>query len=359
MYPALAVLQALKSENLEVLWVGSQGGLEADLVKRAGYPFIAIPAAGLHGVGIKAMPGNLLRLLRGFISAKRILTNFQPDALFFTGGYVSIPIAFAGRKLPSLLFIPDIEPAMAVNMIARHASRITVSTADSLKFFDDKSKVVVTGYPLRSEMKTWEREKALQFLNLSHEMRVILFFGGSQGAQSINHALYAILPDLLKQFQVIHITGQHNLDEAKQTFNDLAAEIQKRYHPFAYLHSEEQAAAFTAADLVVSRAGAAILGEYPVFGLPAILVPYPHAWQYQQRNAKYLENHGAAIMLKDADLKTMLAETINNLFDHPDQLHAMQAAMRSLSNPQAAQYIARLLLDLVEKNNHAPKGGLL
>ncbi len=359
MYPALAVLQALKPENLEVLWVGSQGGIEADLVKRAGYPFIAIPAAGLHGVGIKVMPGNFLRLLKGFLAAKRILRDFQPDVLFFTGGYVSLPIAYAGRNLPSLLFMPDIEPGMAVNLIARYASRIAVTTADSLKSFDNKAKMVVTGYPLRSELKPWDREKARALFNLPFDMRVILVFGGSLGAQSINHALYPILPDLLKRFQVLHITGQRNYDEAQKENASLPQDLQKRYHPFAYLHSEELAAAFTAANLVVSRAGAAILGEYPSFGLPAILIPYPHAWQYQQVNAKYLENHGAAILLKDADLNQMLATTIYNLFDHPEQLHTMEAAMRSLSNPQASQIIARLLEDLGEKNNHAPKGGLL
>ena len=111
-YPALAVHNALKAlrSDVETLWVGGEGGMETVLVERASIPFKAIPAAGVHGVGFKRLPGNILSLARGVIASQSILAEFRPDVLFFTGGYVAVPMALAGRKLASLLYVPDIEP---------------------------------------------------------------------------------------------------------------------------------------------------------------------------------------------------------------------------------------------------------
>ena len=152
MYPALAVFHALneKHPNVEALWVGGEGGMEAELVKRAGIPFASVPAAGLHGVGLRALPRNLTQLARGLFASQKILRNFRPDVLFFTGGYVAGPMAFVGRKVPTLLFVPDIEPGLALKSLARFADRIAVSAADSQKYF--ARRVGVTGYPLRSDL---------------------------------------------------------------------------------------------------------------------------------------------------------------------------------------------------------------
>jgi UDP-N-acetylglucosamine--N-acetylmuramyl-(pentapeptide) pyrophosphoryl-undecaprenol N-acetylglucosamine transferase len=356
-YPALAVLQGLNQTHNEILWIGSEGGMEAELVQRAGYPYLSIPAAGIHGVGLKALPGNLLRIVKGWMAARRILKDFSPDSLFFTGGYVSLPIALAGRKIPSLLFVPDIEPGLTVKFIARYASRIAISTAESLKYFDNKTKVMVTGYPTRNELANWTREEARKRFALKYEKRVLLVFGGSQGAQSINRALYPNLPRLLRKVQIIHLCGKNNWNENESEQAKLPADLVEDYHPFAYLHSEELGAAFQAADLVVSRAGAAVLGEFPQFNLPAILVPYPYAWRYQQTNAKYLESRGAAMIVQDSNLEKSLCATVFDLFDHPEQLETMGKAMRSLANTQAATTLSRLLASLGEKNNHR-NGGL-
>ena len=121
-YPALSVLQALDKDPLDMLWVGSEGGMEEDLVKRAGIRYTAIPAAGVHGVGLKALPGNLVRLARGVLASRRILREFNPQVLFFTGGYVAVPMALAGTGVPSLLFVPDIEPGLALKTLARFAT---------------------------------------------------------------------------------------------------------------------------------------------------------------------------------------------------------------------------------------------
>jgi UDP-N-acetylglucosamine--N-acetylmuramyl-(pentapeptide) pyrophosphoryl-undecaprenol N-acetylglucosamine transferase len=329
--------------NVDTLWVGGEGGMEAELVKREGIPFTAIPAAGLHGVGLRTLPRNLSLLARGVNASKKILHEFKPDVLLFTGGFVAGPMALAGRNIPTLLFVPDIEPGLALKSLARFADRITVSAADSQKYFSRK--VIVTGYPLRADLQAWSRAKGRARLELNDDLPVLLVFGGSKGARSINLAVLPHLPTLLEMMQVVHITGPSDFEAAQSTRAGLTSGQRARYHVFPYLH-EEMGAALASADLVVSRAGASTLGEFPFFGLPAILVPYPYAWRYQKVNADHLAEHGAAVIVKDERLQEDLLIVVKDLLENPAKRKAMSASMRSLAKPQAAQAIAAQLLDL-------------
>jgi len=346
-YPALAVRQALAETGLstDVLWVGGKGGMEAELVKRAGIPYEEISAAGVHGVGPAALPGNLFQLSQGYLESRRILSGFRPDVLFFTGGYVAVPMAFAGRSLPSLLYVPDIEPGLALKTLARSADRIAVTAEPSRQYFEDQSKVQVSGYPTRPELRTWDRPRALEMLKLSGDWPVLFVFGGSKGAHSINQALAAVLPEILGMAQVIHISGSLDWPEVQAASQSLPSELAGRYHPYPYLH-EEMGAALSAADLVISRAGASVLGELPLFGIPAILVPYPYAWRYQKVNAEYLASRGAAIVLRDEELGERLFPTINELLGDLPRRERMRQAMQQLATPDAARRLADAIIEL-------------
>jgi UDP-N-acetylglucosamine--N-acetylmuramyl-(pentapeptide) pyrophosphoryl-undecaprenol N-acetylglucosamine transferase len=327
------------SAEHDLLWVGGEGGMEENLVKRAGLSFKAIPAAGVHGVGLKALPRNLWQIARGFFAARRILKDFKPDVMLFTGGYVAFPMALAGMKVPSLLYVPDIEPGLALKAIARFADVITLTAPDSRKYFSPRARLIETGYPTRADLAKWNRTNAQGHFNLSEDLPTLLVFGGSKGARSINTALLKHLPALLAHAQIIHISGELDWPVVQVAQAALNAEQRARYHAYPYLH-EEMGAALAAADLVVSRAGASALGEYPLFGLPAILVPYPYAWRYQKVNADYLVQHGAALMLEDARLQTDLAEVVLPLLRDRARLAAMHIAMRALARPDAAAHIA-------------------
>jgi undecaprenyldiphospho-muramoylpentapeptide beta-N-acetylglucosaminyltransferase len=344
-YPALAVLQALNArhEDVQTLWVGSEGGMEADLVKREDIAYASIAAAGLHGVGLRALPRNIYQLWRGFNAARRILHDFRPDVLFFTGGYLGGPVALAGRAVPTLLYVPDIEPGIALKVLSRFADRITVSSAESQKYF--ARKVIVTGYPVRAELTAWTKQNGRAALQLSEDLPVLLVVGGSKGARSINQALVHHLPTLLELTQVVHVAGQLDWTRVDAAAAQLTAGARARYRPFAYLH-ESMGAALAAADLVLARAGASVLGEFPCFGLPAILAPYPHAWRYQRVNAQYLAQHGAAIVVEDGALDRELPRLVKDLLQNGAKRGAMETAMRSLARPQAAQAIAGELLEL-------------
>jgi len=344
-YPALAVHHALAigRPSLDTLWIGGEGGMEEELVRRAGIPFRAIPAAGLHGVGPRAWPRNLMTLAAGFKASMAILREFKPDVLFFTGGYVAGPMALAGRRIPSLLYVPDIEPGLALKSLARFARRISVTAPDSQKYFSRK--VITTGYPIRAELTAWNKSKGYAALHLDDEVPVLLIFGGSQGARSINEAIVPHLPTLLELAQIVHISGQLDWGVVQIAGAGLTSEQRERYHAFPYLH-EQMGAALAAADLAISRAGASTLGEFPFFGLPAILVPYPHAWRYQKVNADYLAERGAAVILKDELLSDELLPVIKDLLANPSKRKAMSKAMSSLSHPQAPRVIAEQILRL-------------
>ncbi|MFN2148768.1 MAG: UDP-N-acetylglucosamine--N-acetylmuramyl-(pentapeptide) pyrophosphoryl-undecaprenol N-acetylglucosamine transferase [Anaerolineales bacterium] len=346
MYPALAVVAAL-GEKADVLWIGGRGGMEAALVGRSGIAFESIPAAGLHGVGMRMLPTNSVQLVRGIPAARRIIKRFQPDVLFFTGGYVGVPVSVAGRRLPQAVFVPDVEPALALRLITRRADLIAVSTPDSKRFYADQAPVVVTGYPVRSELQPTDAGRARRSLGLAAEERTLLVYGGSRGARSINEALWANLGPVLELFQVVHITGELDWPRVEGVRAELTESQKARYAPHPYLH-ERMTDAFSAADLALTRAGAATLGELARFGLPAILVPYPHAWRYQQVNASYLAEQGAAVVAQDRTLSEDLSERLQSLLADSERLDRMREASLALDRPNAAQAIAAGIERLVE-----------
>lgn len=341
-YPALAVVEAL-DKDIDVLWVGGIGGMEADLVTRAGLRFEAIPAAGLHGVGLRT-PANLVRLMKGIFAARKIIRSYRPDVVFFTGGYVGFPVAAAGWRIPGMAYVPDIEPGLALKWISRVVDRIAVTTSDSIEYFKAPDRVVTTGYPVRRDLQV-DRQEAREILNLVDSKPVLLVFGGSRGARSINEALWKSLPQLLDAAQVVHITGSLDWPRVPEILEKIPDN--SGYHVYPYLH-EEMPAALSAADLVVSRAGASILGEFTLLGLPSVLVPYPHAWRYQKTNAGYLVEHGAAVQLDDERLQEELVDTVLGLLNDDERLGAMSESAAALRKPQAARAIAQELRVLAE-----------
>jgi undecaprenyldiphospho-muramoylpentapeptide beta-N-acetylglucosaminyltransferase len=352
-YPAITVLDASGLDKESVLWVGGHGGMEQALVTRRAISYTSIPAAGVHGVGIGKLPGNLWKLFKGVLASLRIIRSFNPDALFFTGGYVAFPMAIAALRKPSLLFVPDIEPGLALKALARFADKIALTTEYSSVYFPNKSKLTVTGYPVRPGLKDWPRKKALSYFDFDPALPTLTVTGGSKGARSINMALLKILPELLQEIQVIHLTGHLDWETIEEFSQGLSGSKARHYQAFPYLH--EIGAAFAAADLVVSRAGASILGEYPLFSLPAILVPYPHAWRYQQVNADYLADRGAAVIVNDQDMTNELLDQIQGLIFDKNALSRMRKAMASLSTPDAARKIAAALYEITgETNQGAP-----
>ncbi len=358
-YPALAVVKTLGSRfkvqgsrpnacSLSpapcILYVGSVGGVEEDIVAREGLPFRGIEAGGLRGLAPWTVLHNLCKMAIGFLRSLRIVWGFKPEVILVTGGYVCVPVALAGWlfRVPFLVYLPDIEPGVAISILSRFAARIAVSFAESRHFFPPH-KVVVTGYPVRPELLEADRLAARRRFHLDEGMKTLLVFGGSRGAHSINLAISRILPDLLKACQVIHICGREDEGWARAQWGELPTCLRDRYRVYSYLH-EGMGDALAAADLVVARAGAATLGEFPALGKPSILVPYPYAGQHQDLNAEYLVSRGAAVKVANAELGEKLLPAILGLLSDDEALARMSERARALARPKAAQRIAAELV---------------
>ena len=331
--------------------MGVAGSVEQELAARAGVPFQAIESGQVRGMAPWTAARNLLKAGRGVRQTARLLAQFRPDVVFVTGGFVAGPVVLAAwrARQPVFIYLPDMAPGLAIRRLSRFASRVGVTFPEVARWFPGKA--VVTGYPVRQEILALagQRGPARAQMGLLADLPVLLVFGGSRGARSINRALAAALPALLPHCQVVHISGTLDWPEVEAQAQALPAELRPRYQAFPYLH-DQMALALAAADLVVARAGASTLGEFPALGLPSILVPYPYSGQHQEINADYLAQRGAAIKLPDSHLSAQLAPTVLRLLQNPAELAAMSQAAGALAQPAAAAAIAQELRRLAQRD---------
>ncbi len=328
----------------DIRWVGTAGEMEETLVPRAGLKIELIRGGGLVGKSPKETMMNAAKLALSFPTTMRIVRQFRPQAMLMTGGYMSAPVAVACwlQRVPIAVYLPDVEPGKAIKSLLRLVKKITC-TSEGSKAFVPEEKMVVTGYPVRAEIraaKSLTKAEALAQFNLTDERPTLFVFGGSRGAWAINEALMGILPQLLAQFQVIHISGTLTWPQVEENAKKLDEGLRKYYRPFPYLH-EEMGAAFRAADLVVARAGASMMGEAPAFGLPSIMVPLTFAWRYQKINADYLTERGAALQLTDEELPEKLLPLVIDLLQDEARMTEMNRAATALDKPDATMQIAQ------------------
>ncbi len=349
-YPALVIAAALRREladsaKLEPLYLGAQEGAEVDLMQRADIPLHFVSSGPIRGRNPWQLARNAARMARGVGQARQALSDFDAQVVLSTGGYTSFPVALAARSrsIPIALYLPDVYPGWAVRAIARLASSIAATAPESLRRLPH-GKAVITGYPVREEFWQVSRPEGRRRLGLDPEGKVLFVAGASQGAHSINQAVADNLRGLLELCEVIHVSGLDDEQWLAGLAKELPGKLRSRYHVHGYLH-EEFPWAMAAADLALCRAGASVLGELPAVGLPAVLVPYPYAGAHQRLNARHLADNGAAVVLEDHDLGSMLS-LVGGLLHDDARLEAMSQASRRLARPEAARDIARLILGL-------------
>lgn len=356
-YPGLAVIAALEGPPFllsrgAILYLGARGRAEEGLAQRAGLAFSPVTAGPVRGRGFLETLRSSLLLLLGVAQAWAALRRHRPAALLATGGYVSVPVVLAGwlRRLPTLLYLPDAQPGLAVRFLAPFATKIAVTAPGAAL---PAQKTVVTGYPVRPGFGKVDKATARARLGLDPEAKALLVWGGSQGARSLNREVSRHLQELLGLCQVVHLCGTADLPWLQALRQALPQEWRARYHLHGYLH-EGVPEVMAAADLAVARAGASVLGEFPSSGLPAIVVPYPHAGGHQVHNARYLAEAGAALLLPEARLEE-LVPTVTGLLQDDARLRQMAEQARRLAQPEAAQRIAQLLVELAQKVSQAPE----
>ena len=347
-FPALATLGALRASGdpVEARFFGPDNRGERALVQGHDLPFETVPAAPLRGRSPVALARGLARTALGVAAALRALRRFRPNVMLSTGGYGSFPPSVAARilRLPLVVFLPDIEPGLAVRAESRLATLIAAATEGALPRLP-AAKTVVSGYPVRDAFRT-PREEARAALGWSAGERVLLVAAGTQGAQAINRAVWEALPRLCEAARVVHVTGRASADEAAARHAALPEGLRERYEPAAF--REDLPALMVAADLAVMRAGASTLGELPAAGLPAILVPGTFAGGHQRENARWLAERGGAVLLEEADLGVLETHVLNLLGDD-ERRAAMADAARSAGHADGAERLAAILREVAAR----------
>lgn len=351
-FPAVSIANAIKELNpsSEILFVGAEGRMEMQRVPAAGYPIKGLPVAGFDR---KNLLKNIPVLIKLFISqrlAKKIVKEFRPHVAVGVGGYASGPtLKVAGSMgVPTLLQEQNSYAGVTNKLLAKQAKKICVAYEGMERFFD-KDKIILTGNPVRQGLvnPNISREEAVLSFGLNPQKRTILILGGSLGARTINHCLMANLGKIKNSdTQFIWQTGKIYINEVKETVAK-AGNL-----PMLYVTDfiSDMAKAYSAADLVISRAGAGSISEFCLLQKPIILVPSPNvAEDHQTKNALALVNKNAALYVKDSEAKELLLDKALTTVNQPNLLKNLSKNIAELAFTDSANVIAKEVIKLAEK----------
>jgi UDP-N-acetylglucosamine--N-acetylmuramyl-(pentapeptide) pyrophosphoryl-undecaprenol N-acetylglucosamine transferase len=357
-FPALALarhIQELQPDS-EILYIGTEKGLEHDIVPKAGINFRTIEVTGLkRKLGIDTFR-TFVTLRRGMKQARQILKEFRPDVVIGTGGYVCAPVVYgaAKMKIPTIIHEQNAIPGLTNKLLARYADVVAVSFPSTERLFKRAKHVVITGNPRASEVKRLpesEAKSSIRSLELKDNQKTVLVFGGSRGARPINDAVLSMLRKVEKEqaFQLIFVTGTAHYEQVMEACRN--AGVGKSgwvsIQPFVY----DMPKLLSAVDLIVSRAGASTLAEITAIGVPCILIPSPYvANNHQYHNAKWLVDHGAGVMIEESNLTSdRLYQEIVKIVTQESRLAGMVEKSKELGFPQSAEIFYRTIEHVIKR----------
>lgn len=342
-FPAISIADEISEKNNsdEILFVGTQKGMENELLKKNGYQIKHISSRGFVGRGLFRTLIASFYALKGLLDSISIIKKFKPDVALGVGGYVSGPLLLAAvmLRLPTAICEQNTIPGVTNRILGKVVKKIFASFDSSVQYFPSK-KVLITGNPIRKNI-----------LEISSNARnsdsiTVLIFGGSQGAYSLNRAVPEAFSTIEhSNISIIHQTGKKDFDYVKALYSDNG--VHADVLPFI----DDMAGAYGKSDLVIARAGAGTIAEITALGKPSILVPFPYAaHNHQLENAKILEDEGASVLIEDKDATPeKLAHTLTKLLDK-DKLNMMSANARKLGKPEASKVIVDELYKLAGEN---------
>ena len=346
--PALALADVLKQRGCEVRFAGTPTGVEARLVREAGIPFTPFEAQGFNRNHPLTLPKAVLTIQNSTTLARRWFDEIRPDAVVGFGGYVCIPVARAAeqRGIPVVVHEQNSVMGMANKYLAKRAAAVCLTYEHAAEALADKSRVRVTGNPVRESVFSATREQGRARFGVPEGARMLLVTGGSLGARHLNQAVAALKDELLAygDLHIVQVTGPKELDAVREQLA-LSPEQQARWQLLGY--TDHMGDAMAAADIVVSRAGATSLAEISARALPALLVPFPFATEdHQTMNAQACVEAGAAYLVADADVEgPEFARKLRELIEDEDVRARMTAAARAQKTRDAAGLLADAVME--------------
>ena len=334
--PNIALMPALKEAGYEISYIGSYEGMEKELIKEQGIPYYGISSGKLRRYFDWKNFSDPFKVLKGYGEAVHQIKKLKPDVVFSKGGFVSVPVIFAAKHchVPAIIHESDLTPGLANRLAIPKAEKVCCNFPETLQYLPD-GKAVLTGSPIRQELLHGSRERAIALCGFKDDRKpVLLIVGGSLGSKNINNAVRSILPELLSNFQIIHLCGKGNLDASLQGVVG--------YAQFEYA-KEELTDFFALADLVISRAGANSICELLALHKPNILIPLSQAASRgdQILNAKSFHKQGFSYVLQEEQLtKETLLAAVSEVYEERDKY---RHAMESSSQQDSIQVIMNLI----------------
>lgn len=361
-FPIIAVFREMRrlhpEPDLQIFYVGPKDEFAKTLFSEEGINVKYVLSGKIRRYfDWKALLKNIIdiffKLPIGVLQSFFYIFFSAPDVIFSKGGFGSIPAVVSGwlLRIPVFLHESDISPGLANRFLSKLVVEIFISFPDTEYFTPEKGKIILVGNPIRREILEGSKEKAQKLFKLTGQKPVILILGGSQGAQRINDKILEILPELLKNFEVIHQSGQKNFKQVKaEAMAILPKELLSFYHLFPFLNQEELKQAYAVCNLVVGRAGSGSIFEIAAVGKAAVLIPLPEGAQdHQTKNAYAYAKTGAAIVLEETNFTPhFFLERLKQIIFQSEQLKKMERAAKEFSRPLAAKIIAGYLVEFLK-----------
>ncbi len=342
LYPALAIGRAFRELGAEILYIGSEFGIEKKVMGNDEFDCRLLPIRGLRGGKISSLPKSAWMVLKSERMAKKIVVDFDPDLIVGTGGYASFPVLRAGQSLhiPTLLHEANAEMGKANLALAKKADTVCLTYQDTVSQLGKKENVLLTGMPVRRSVAAALRTDGARYVGIDDDVTLVVITGGSQGAHHINMAMksYYETHSVRENVLFYHIAGRLNRGDIPQL----------DYPNVRVIEYEDQMDLVLArADILVGRAGASSLAEISLRGIASILVPYPFSHGHQEKNAAYYDRHGAAKMVLDEEMAEKLAPALDRLIEDKSYRRQLSANILKEARADALDTIVAAGLELI------------
>lgn len=348
-YPALAIATEIKNKHKDakILYVGTENGLESDLVPKEGFDFKTIRVKGMPRSINKESFIAAKELLLGLNDSRKIIKDFNPDIVIGTGGYVCGPVVYMAskKKIPTLIHEQNAFPGITNKILSRYVDKVAVTFEEAKKYFKHSDRVVLTGNPIRKSITQVDKSIAYRKLGINPNIPFILSFGGSGGQKKLNDAMFYFIKENIgnNNLQIIHITGKRLYDDFMGMLEEEEVKLPQNIKIFPYFYDIPEG--LNLADLVIASAGAITLAEISAVGVPSIIIPKGYtAENHQEYNAKVFEDQGASLVILEKDL---IYKDFNKIIDktiyNKDKLLKMSEKSKELGRINAAENIVEAI----------------
>lgn len=351
-YPAIAIADRIKKEykDAEILFVGTEKGLESEIVPSCGYNIETITVSGFNRKKVLKNINTIKKVVKGLKEANEIINSFKPDMVIGTGGYVCGPVVFAAalKGIKTVIHEQNAFPGVTNKILSKFVDKIFISFEESKKYFKSKSKIILSGNPLREQFTTQDTKIARKQLGLNESDFCVICFGGSRGAEKINEYMVKAIEVLngIEDIKLFFVTGKVHYDLIMNEIEKSNIKLSENIVIMDYIHN--MAEYMSACDLVISRAGAITIAEINASGKTSILIPSPHVTgNHQYYNAKVVADRGGAYLIEEKDLnEEKIISIIFKLKNSRRILDEMGMCSKKMSHTDAVEVIFTQLKEL-------------